>query len=250
MQTARTAVKRARTVMAVDTARHLIVALGGGTIRACLTRQPPHHGLDRTSPRHVRASGRLSGALADALLGDPDHPAVAADQELGAAAVDAGGVRGRGQPAAADLDVDGNGPAVCSGTSLRRHGDPTSPCLIVQRSSASRSYEPPIAKPWVLGGSQFRASGVQSARQYPEQGRRARVKFGGVRHAAVGGLLIAAMATGSVAVASSDDSSGDGTTSFSVRLTGFEEDRPRCRPQARAGSGSRSTTVRRRSATG
>jgi CHRD domain len=65
------------------------------------------------------------------------------------------------------------------------------------------------------------------------------VKLGGVRHAAMGGLLIAALATGSVAVASDGDGSDDSTTILSVALTGFEED-----PLALSTTGSGTLRVR------
>lgn len=67
------------------------------------------------------------------------------------------------------------------------------------------------------------------------------MKLGGVRHAAVGGLLVAALATGSVAAATSGGSGGsdDEASSFSVKLTGFEED-----PQALSTTGSGQLRIR------
>jgi hypothetical protein len=65
------------------------------------------------------------------------------------------------------------------------------------------------------------------------------VKLGGVRHAALGGVVIAALATGSIAVAGGDHSSGDDATLWNVKLTGFEED-----PSALSTTGSGSVRVR------
>lgn len=49
------------------------------------------------------------------------------------------------------------------------------------------------------------------------------MKLGGVRHAALGGVAIAALATGSIAVAS-DNGSDEGQSVWNVKLTGYQED--------------------------
>jgi CHRD domain len=49
------------------------------------------------------------------------------------------------------------------------------------------------------------------------------MKLGGVRHAALGGVVIAALATGSIAVAS-DNGSDEGQSTWNVMLTGYQED--------------------------
>jgi CHRD domain len=64
------------------------------------------------------------------------------------------------------------------------------------------------------------------------------VKLGGVRHAALGGVAIAALATGSIAVAS-DNGSDEGQSAWNVELTGYQED-----PSALSTTGTGSVQVR------
>lgn len=69
------------------------------------------------------------------------------------------------------------------------------------------------------------------------------MKLGGVRHAALGGIMITALATGSIAFAngggSSHGSGGNSSSEWNVRLSGYQED-----PAALSTTGNGSIRVR------